>query len=69
MQAALALVGLDGFGHRGIGAISGGQKQRVALARTLVTEPRIVLWTNRLVRWMPIFATACVMSCAPFASD
>ncbi len=43
VQAALALVGLDGFGHRGIGAISGGQKQRVALARTLVTEPRIVL--------------------------
>lgn len=40
---ALALVGLDGFGHRGVGAISGGQRQRVALARTLVTEPRIVL--------------------------
>ncbi|WP_378949195.1 ABC transporter ATP-binding protein [Paracoccus sp. R86501] len=40
---ALELVGLDGFGHRGVGAISGGQRQRVALARTLVTEPRIVL--------------------------
>jgi putative spermidine/putrescine transport system ATP-binding protein len=40
---ALQLVGLDGFGHRGVGEISGGQKQRVALARTLVTEPRIVL--------------------------
>lgn len=36
-------MGLDGFGHRGVGAISGGQRQRVALARTLVTEPRIVM--------------------------
>ncbi|RPE67003.1 putative spermidine/putrescine transport system ATP-binding protein [Pacificibacter maritimus] len=42
-QEALKLVGLDGFGHRGVGAISGGQRQRVALARTLVCEPRIVL--------------------------
>lgn len=43
VRAALALVGLDGFGHRAVSAISGGQRQRVALARTLVTEPRIVL--------------------------
>ncbi|MEC7259583.1 MAG: ABC transporter ATP-binding protein, partial [Pseudomonadota bacterium] len=43
VNAALDLVGLTGFGHRGVGEISGGQKQRVALARTLVTEPRIVL--------------------------
>lgn len=42
-EAALELVGLAGFGHRGVGAISGGQRQRVALARTLVCEPRIVL--------------------------
>ncbi|SEK35891.1 ABC transporter ATP-binding protein [Pacificibacter marinus] len=42
-QEALVLVGLDGFGHRGVSAISGGQRQRVALARTLVCEPRIVL--------------------------
>ncbi|MBU2358471.1 MAG: ABC transporter ATP-binding protein [Alphaproteobacteria bacterium] len=41
--AALAMVGLDGFGHRGVAEISGGQRQRVALARTLVTEPRLVL--------------------------
>jgi putative spermidine/putrescine transport system ATP-binding protein len=40
---ALSLVGLDGLGHRGVAEISGGQRQRVALARTLVTEPRIVL--------------------------
>jgi putative spermidine/putrescine transport system ATP-binding protein len=41
--AALSLVGLEGFGHRSVAEISGGQRQRVALARTLVTEPRIVL--------------------------
>lgn len=42
-QSALELVGLGDFGHRGVGEISGGQRQRVALARTLVTEPQIVL--------------------------
>lgn len=37
------LVGLQGLEDRGIGQISGGQKQRVALARTLVTEPKLIL--------------------------
>ena len=37
------LVGLKGLEDRGIGQISGGQKQRVALARTLVTEPQLIL--------------------------
>jgi ABC-type Fe3+/spermidine/putrescine transport system ATPase subunit len=37
------LVGLTGLGGRGINQISGGQRQRVALARTLITEPRLVL--------------------------
>lgn len=39
----VALVGLDGLEQRGVHQISGGQRQRVALARTLVTEPRLVL--------------------------
>ncbi len=39
----IALVGLSGLEERGVGQISGGQRQRVALARTLVTEPRLVL--------------------------
>jgi ABC-type Fe3+/spermidine/putrescine transport system ATPase subunit len=37
------LVGLTGLDQRGVHQISGGQRQRVALARTLVTEPRVVL--------------------------
>ena len=39
----IALVGLTGLEDRGVTQISGGQKQRVALARTLVTEPKMVL--------------------------
>lgn len=39
----IALVGLTGLESRAVTQISGGQKQRVALARTLVTEPRMVL--------------------------
>ena len=39
----IKIVGLDGLGGRGVGQISGGQKQRVALARTLVTEPKLIL--------------------------
>lgn len=39
----IALVGLTGLEGRAVTQISGGQKQRVALARTLVTEPKMVL--------------------------
>jgi ABC-type Fe3+/spermidine/putrescine transport system ATPase subunit len=37
------LVGLDGLEDRGVHEISGGQRQRVTLARTLISEPRLVL--------------------------
>jgi spermidine/putrescine transport system ATP-binding protein len=40
---ALDLVGLAGYGKRGIHELSGGQRQRVALARALVVEPEILL--------------------------
>lgn len=43
VRTMLELVGLDGLDQRMVGQISGGQRQRVALARTLVTEPKICL--------------------------
>jgi len=39
----IRLVGLGGLEDRSVHQISGGQRQRVALARTLITEPRLVL--------------------------
>ncbi len=41
--AALALVGLGGYGARTIDTLSGGERQRVALARALVVEPEVLL--------------------------
>jgi len=39
----LRLVGLDGYGNRGIHQLSGGQRQRVALARAIAVEPKVLL--------------------------
>src|SRR5690606_26997006 len=43
VEAALELVGVAGYGSRGVNQLSGGQQQRVALARSLVLEPKILL--------------------------
>jgi len=43
IDAALAMVGLDGLGERMPDTLSGGQQQRVALARALAPEPSVLL--------------------------
>ncbi len=42
-QGALADMGLEGFGDRDPDTLSGGQKARVALARVMVSQPRLLL--------------------------
>jgi len=39
----IALVGLNGFENRYPGELSGGMRQRVSLARTLASQPKILL--------------------------
>ena len=43
VDKVLELVGLESFAKRYPNQLSGGQQQRVALARTVVTEPKVLL--------------------------
>ncbi|WP_369661164.1 ABC transporter ATP-binding protein [Variovorax sp. V15] len=43
IREAMAMVKLDGLGHRKPRELSGGQQQRVALARALVIQPKVLL--------------------------
>jgi iron(III) transport system ATP-binding protein len=43
VQNALEMMGLEQYAERSATKLSGGQQQRVALARSLVTEPKVLL--------------------------
>ena len=43
VAAAIAAVGLEGFGRRAIGTLSGGQMQRALFARLMLQDARLVL--------------------------
>jgi NitT/TauT family transport system ATP-binding protein len=43
IERALVMMGLTSFAHSFPAQLSGGMRQRVCIARTLVTEPRLIL--------------------------
>lgn len=43
VQSYLKLVNLSGYDNRNVSKLSGGEQQRVALARSVITEPEVLL--------------------------
>ena len=43
VEEVLSLVGLPGYQDREVAELSGGEQQRVALARTIATEPDVIM--------------------------
>ncbi len=48
VNRVLGLTGLSGYARRSPNQLSGGQQQRVALARSIVMEPRVLLFDEPL---------------------
>ncbi len=48
VEESLELVNLGGFGARRVTDLSGGEQQRVALARSLATRPRLLMFDEPL---------------------
>jgi len=66
VSAALAAVGLEGFGRRAPASLSGGQRQRVALARCLAMAPDLVLFDEPLASLDPHLKTSLLGEIADF---
>lgn len=56
-----ALAGVGGFADRYVVQISGSQQQRVTLARALLLKPKVLLFNEPLVIWVPTCASACAI--------
>src|SRR6266702_2081078 len=61
----LALVGLQGFERHYPAELSGGMRQRVAIARTLASQPKILLVTHNIAEAVQLSDRVVVMTYRP----